>query len=118
MRAWWAHNNQKRKGTKKVMEGVFSGEVSLLSAYTPTHERLLRRGHSITGRQEQKEHTTTNSLMSFFFIFISQRIKPFQFIMLPTLCTDASPSLSLSNASPSDEEQGARATSVHATRRN
>jgi hypothetical protein len=22
MRAWWAHNNQKRKGTKKVMEGA------------------------------------------------------------------------------------------------
>ncbi len=51
MRAWWAHNNQKRKGAKKVMEGAFSGEVFLLSAYTPTRSRLLRRGCSITGLQ-------------------------------------------------------------------
>ena len=54
MRVWRAHNNQKRKVPKKVMEGSFSGEGALLSAYTPTCARLLRREPSITGRQEQR----------------------------------------------------------------
>jgi hypothetical protein len=102
MRVWWAHNNQKRKVPRKWWRGPSQERV-------PFSQHILQRmhasseEHSITGRQERKEHTTTNSLLSFFFIFISQKIKPFQFIMLPTLCTDASPSLLLSNASPFDD---------------
>ncbi len=54
MRTWWAHNNQKRKGAKKVMEGGFSGEGALLSVYAPTHVRLLRREPQSLGAKNER----------------------------------------------------------------
>jgi len=59
MRAWWAHNNHKRKGTKKVMEGAFSGEA--MSA--PSECIWCRAARVLTVKRNMMSEEVTSAMM-------------------------------------------------------
>ena len=59
MRAWWAHNNQKRKGAKKVMEGAFSGKATS----APSECILGRAARVLTVKQNKMSEVVTSAMM-------------------------------------------------------
>jgi len=60
MRAWWAHNNQKRKGAKKVMEGAFSGKATS----APSERILGRAARVLTVNQNKMSEVVTSAVMN------------------------------------------------------